>query len=144
MNCLLPRGWNAKDYDYNSNTNNSFGGVIKTGRENNITVLDCDTEESYEILCKLYPKLHLHYTVKTRRGYHIYFKYDARLKSIDIDKIDLQNDNKLVIAQDTPVERYDGAVYKYIFLGGSILEMPDVIVKKCKMHNDQHEEFDFT
>ncbi|RZK47882.1 MAG: hypothetical protein EOO99_12040 [Pedobacter sp.] len=78
----------------------------------------------------------MHYTVKTRRGFHVYFKYDKTIKSINIDKVDLQNDNKLIIGETTSVIRYNKEKYSYTYMGGLILEMPKKIRDICVLHKD--------
>lgn len=65
LQSILPVEWNDKDFDYDKNNKDKgFGYVIKTSAINNR-----DTMESYEELCRIYPKLHLHYQVETRPSY---------------------------------------------------------------------------
>ena len=45
---------------------------ILTGKRSNITVIDCDTVESYNEKLEEYPEFKNYYTVKTNKGYHIY------------------------------------------------------------------------
>ena len=133
---LLPTGWNKSDY--RTGLDYKFGGCIKTGKISNILVLDCDTVEAYKTLCTAYPKLYQHYTVKTRRGYHVYFIYDPKLKKCNIDSVDFQSDNKLIIAEGTTVRRYNDETYKYEHVGGNILQMPLKIKELCTMKDEEH------
>ena len=134
---LLPYGWNKETYT--SNKDCGFGYAIKTGKVSNLCALDCDSMESYEKLCKSYPDIHKHYTVKTRRGFHIYFKYDCNIKSCSIPQIDFQSDSKLIIGPDTNVTRYDCTTYRYEYMSGIITIMPDGLKQLCVMKTEQHE-----
>ena len=70
----MPKGWNTEDIytdEANLKLNGVYGYGIKTGKANNITVLDYDHMNLYEADCKLYPDLHQHYKVKTKNGIHV-------------------------------------------------------------------------
>jgi hypothetical protein len=138
---LLPCQWNDKDFDYSSvkNRDLGYGHVVKTGAVNGITVLDADTMDAYKQLCLLCPSLHKHYTVRTRRGMHIYFNYNPDVKSIDIDKVDLQNDNKLIIGEGTQLNRCNGEVVMYEYVTGVLLDIPQCILNKCQMKSQNNE-----
>lgn len=150
----FPSGWNKKDFcesaENKVNEKNGFGHLVRCGKESGIIVLDFDKQDGsdydpYVETCKIYPDLHKHYTVKSRRGYHVYFKYDSRIKKFEMEGVDTQTDNKLVFGENTPVMRYDGSVYSYKKINnGMITELPDVLLKMCKMHNDEHELLEFT
>ena len=60
--------------DFVNDDDKSF--FIITGKMSNLTVVDFDENYIYEDLLKLYPNLKDHLTVKTNKGYHIYFKYE--------------------------------------------------------------------
>ena len=130
---LLPKGWNAEDFDYTQPDiqNKNKGYVIKTGKLNNICVLDFDEDSVYRQACEFVPDLHRYYTVQTRRGYHVYFLWDESLVNSKISKIDLQTNNKLVIGPDTLVKRYNGKQFKYTYVGGKIEKMPKVLMNWC-------------
>jgi len=72
-------------------------GVL-TGNKNNITVIDCDSNESYTKLTEQYPELLDTTTVKTPRGYHIYCEYNswARTTTNKNTNIDVRNDGGFV------------------------------------------------
>ena len=63
--------------NYVDNDDKSF--YIITGKLSNITVLDFDDDFVYDELVRKLPDLKNSYTVKTNRGYHIYFKYNELL-----------------------------------------------------------------
>ncbi|RZK27129.1 MAG: hypothetical protein EOO43_00575 [Flavobacterium sp.] len=138
LKSLLPQNWNGANFDYNKNNHNKgYGGVIKTGKINNIMVLDFDSMKSYKDVCLLYPDVYKHYTVRTRRGMHVYFTYDETVKRYNADKVDTQSDNKLVICEETPVTRYNGEKYVYSYVGGEILPMPKILKEKCILQGQE-------
>jgi len=132
---LLPKGWDKDDFDYSQPEiklkNTCIGYAIKTGKLNNITVIDFDDMVLYRQACELVPDLHRYYTVQTRRGMHVYFEYDESIKKKSkMDKIDIQTKGKLIIGADTLLHRYDGSKVMYTYVGGKILKMPKVL-KDC-------------
>lgn len=137
---LLPYGWNEKTFDYSdvNNVDTDNGYVYKCGAANGIMVLDCDNADAYITLCNIYKQLNLCYTVKTRRGYHVYFKYDPNIKKIDISGIDFQSDNKLIVGPTTQCRLLNGKVYEYKYKGGSINEMPKCIYDRCILKENHH------
>ena len=115
----FPKGWKeytnedycqswvmSKEY-YNS------GIAIKTGKINNITVVDIDTKDE-DIIKKILEYLELKSLqdttcIETNKGYHLYFKYNEKLKQTtnfreDIfgkGSIDIRNDGGIVYAPPT-------------------------------------------
>ena len=80
----LPKGWpsitkeNAKSYIKSSS---KCVGII-TGKVSGISVIDFDNEESYRIYKERFPKEFSEViTIKTKKGYHCYFKYNSNFKS---------------------------------------------------------------
>lgn len=102
---------------------------IKTGKLNNITVIDFDSNEAYDKAIKKYPELNQFFTVKTPRGYHIYGKYTPVLKtSTDTKrKIDVRNDNGFCIGAGSI--REDGLEYKEFIQGDVNQEFPSEFLK---------------
>jgi len=110
--------------DYIDEDDETF--IIRTGKISNITVVDFDDPETYEELHKKDPKLENYFTVKTNKGYHIYFKYVEALKTTTniLDDIDIRNDDGLIIAPPTKYKLLNGETAKYKYLYGTIQEMP--------------------
>ena len=135
---LFPIGYNEENYE--TNRDRKFGYAVKTGKASNITVLDCDTMDAYKSLCEAYPKLHQHYTVKSRRGYHVYFIYDPKIKSCKLDKIDCQNDQKLIMGINTTAQRYNDETYTYQYIGGNLLHMPTQIKSLCVIEGEGNDD----
>lgn len=132
---LLPKGWTDDNFDYESSKDKGFGSIIKTGCCSGIIVLDFAVLDVYLDFCKIYPQLVKCYTVKTRKGYHVYFNYNENVKKVDVKGIDTQSDGKCVFAHGTKVIRYNCESYSYFYMGGEIRDLPDCILEKCIMKN---------
>jgi len=143
-------------YELNGKTTKCF--AIKTGKVSGITVLDFDTEYAYNIFLKNVPNFDTYFTVKTKKGWHVYCLYHPNLKTDNnilkgyIDEIDIRNDpmcinssNKttyicsVVICPPSSYIGLDGELFTYTFLGGEIKEVPqflfDSLVKLNKHTN---------
>jgi hypothetical protein len=107
-------------------------GII-TGKQSGITVIDCDDEMSYEILTSIYSEFKKYYTVKTKKGYHIYCKYTDQVSSSikDVKGIDIMNDGFIIFAPPTSYTLPDGTIAEYKYLSGKVLgEFPEFLIKK--------------
>jgi hypothetical protein len=107
-------------------------GII-TGKQSDITVIDCDDEMSYEILTSIYSEFKKYYTVKTKKGYHIYCKYTDQVSTSikDVKGIDIMNDGSLIFAPPTSYTLPDGTIAEYKYLSGKVLgEFPEFLIKK--------------
>jgi len=109
--------------------------AIQTGRRSNITVIDFDYLPTYERMIKEIPELKDVYHVKTRKGYHLYFQYDERLKSgadcFTIKGVDIRNDGGCIIASPSSYS-CKGEIFRYEELGGSITRIPDALLAYVK------------
>lgn len=99
---------------------NDKGFSVVTGKVSGITGIDCDTQETYHNLTRHFPQLLNSLTVKTRKGYHIYCKYDERVPNgvqtfVDFPDIDIRNDQGQLFV---PPSQYvmNGEVYGYEFV----------------------------
>ena len=117
-----------------------LGIGLMTGEINNITVLDCDTEVSFETLNEYLPKGCV--IVETKKGYHVYFSYNKNFKNnsqkFKIKDIDCRNNGGFIIC---PPSQYSDKSYKYTFksFDGNLKtniskmkklpEIPDEIIK---------------
>jgi hypothetical protein len=95
----LPQGWNKLTIDTPTNAKPTDTGIcILTGKPSGITVFDFDDEGFYLNLLQENPELRDFYTVKTARGYHVYFNYDPNLKcandvcDLRAKAVDIKND----------------------------------------------------
>lgn len=81
-----------------SNMQNQIG--IVTGSISKLTVLDADSQQAYQALKE--KGIVSCITARTRRGYHLYFKYCPNLKTITewegIKNVDIRSDGGLVVA----------------------------------------------
>lgn len=126
-----PPGWAKLDVQTAKN-HHDHGNVLclATGKKSNISVLDFDDAVSYELVCDQYPKLKSHHTVKTNRGYHVYFNYDSNFKSSSnvftgmYPGVDTRNDGGFVYAEPTQYRLPDGSLAGYEFIGGTMQDFP--------------------
>jgi hypothetical protein len=70
----------SNDYKQYIRADHTAFGFITNARSG-ITVVDCDTTESYNQLVRDFPHIKDTLTAETRKGRHLYFKYDPRPKS---------------------------------------------------------------
>jgi hypothetical protein len=119
-----------------NNAEHGSTGII-TGEKSEITVMDFDSQESYDILITQYPELSKIYTVKTPNGFHLYFKYDPTINTttnacINIPNIDIRNDGALVIAPPTTYILKNKTVVSYTKNDGTIIEFPEYLKPHLK------------
>jgi hypothetical protein len=123
-------------YNNNNNKNNNLlsnSFAIKTGKISNITVLDFDTEYAYNTFLQNVPNFDTYFTVKTKKGYHVYCLYNSNLKTCNnilkgyIDVIDIRNDETPIICPPSSYIDLDGNIFTYKFLGGEIKEVPQFL-----------------
>jgi len=118
----FPKGWKEYDNEKYIKENTMFqnyyntGVGIKTGKENNITVVDIDTKDVHKIKIVLqYLNLeNLNETtcVETNKGFHLYFKYNEKILTTSnfredifgLKTMDIRNDKALVYAPPTKYE----------------------------------------
>jgi len=91
------------------------GFAIITGKISGVSVLDFDTEDAYKEFLEAFGSgIRTNY-VYTRKGKHLYWKYDPDLKQTQnpITNIDVRNDGGIIIAPPTSYTLLDGSVAKY-------------------------------
>lgn len=75
----------------------------------NLFVLDFDDKREYRKFKQQFPRIAQSFTVKTRRGYHVYLRSDEAIKAQKIRGGDLQGEGTYVIG---PGSSIDGQQYK--------------------------------
>jgi len=102
---------------------------VRTGKLNNITVVDFDSVKAYDKAIVKFPELKEFFTIKTPRGYHIYSKYNECIKTTTDKKlkIDIRNDGAFVFGSGSV--REDGEEYTDLIQGDLSLELSDEIIK---------------
>ena len=108
--------------------NSSFGddyyytGLL-CGKRSNMTAIDCDSQEAYDFVCSHYD-VSDYYTIKTKKGYHIYCEYTDKVRTcIDKlhDKLDIINDGNWLFAPPTQYKLLNGSIAQYKYIGGTKL-----------------------
>ena len=83
-----------------------FTGLgIVTGTISRLAVIDFDDPALYQHFCQQFQFLGITYTVKTAKGYHLYYRLPQRvlLKTRRVPGIDLQVDGRYVVAPPTQI-----------------------------------------
>tara|TARA_R110001632_G_scaffold229441_1_gene365569 strand:- start:7748 stop:10066 length:2319 start_codon:yes stop_codon:yes gene_type:complete len=86
--------------------NNHKGIAYYTGKINNLIVVDFDSPEPYDNFIEKYPEFEDNLTIKTYRGFHIYFPYkgNERFNKSDSNeekKIDVRSDGGIIVGCGT-------------------------------------------
>jgi hypothetical protein len=130
--------------DYNTNAKDTKHFAIRTGKVSGITVLDFDTEYAYKVFCANVPNFESYFTVKTKKGWHVYCLYDPNLKTCNnvlkglIEIIDIRSDPYLnkktgvleggrIICPPTCYLGINGNYFTYKYLGGTINSVPQYL-----------------
>ena len=128
----MPKGWTElTESNYDINDKSFF---ILTGKKSDLTVLDFDDVNEYNKLISKFPKLKEQYTIKTNKGYHIYFIYTDKLKSgtdlfTNYNKIDVISDGKCITAPPTSYKKINGEKVKYeIIYDNEIKTIPQYLL----------------
>jgi phage/plasmid-associated DNA primase len=104
--------------------------AYRTGKISGITAFDFDTIESYEKLVSEHPELKACKTIKTKKGFHIYFQYNPDIPTVApyFPDIDTRNDNAILYCPPTTYKLKDGTIVEYEDLGGDLLPVPDYLI----------------
>jgi len=113
------------------------GHAIITGKMSGITVFDFDNQESYNKLVSDFPDIKQFYTIKTKKGVHVYCQYDETIKTTtnalnSYSAVDIRNDDSIVFSPPTSYKMLDGKMAKYEFIGGDILPVPEFLTNELK------------
>ena len=138
----LPKKWteninkdNYKDYIFGGHK----GMCVICGEINGITVVDFDNVSTYEKALEQFPDLKNYKTVKTKRGFHVYCKYNPYLKTrsdacVKLEGIDIANDGHMILAPPSYYIDLEGNEIVYTDLGGEILDVPQFIIDDLKQN----------
>jgi phage/plasmid-associated DNA primase len=122
----LEKGWSEKITTENwkefvKETDTAF--AIITGHKSGLSVIDFDDNDGYYrfLLENGYSgTADIYYndqtlTISTKKGFHLYYKYDPDIKQTQNKKasIDARNDGGLIIAPFTTYKMLDGSIAKY-------------------------------
>lgn len=106
--------------------------AILTGEKSGITVIDFDNVNNYNMFVQQFPELNKCTKVKTRRGYHLYFKYNDKLITgsdvMLIKGVDIRNDGGMIIGPGTTYRTQDGEKHTYELMPGELMDVPDCIL----------------
>lgn len=138
----LPFKWTNDKFDFDNQINRNYGCAIRTGKINNITVVDIDNMNTFKEICKICPDILKYYHVKTLKGFHFYFNYVPELKKNGtniwdkFEGVDIRTDGGCAYYLNN-VHRYNydpnnkETYYSYIYEGGKLMDMPKCIFDIC-------------
>ncbi len=84
---------------------------IVCGRVSKLLVIDFDDVLRYQRFCRHLPQFAETYTVKTRRGFHLYFRTSEKVPSHQFDGGDIKGERSYVVA---PPSRIESFVYRCV------------------------------
>jgi hypothetical protein len=107
------------------------------GRLSGITIFDFDFAEDYYKLIKKHPELKRCKTIKTNKGYHIYFNYNPNIQTkvdamVSYKKVDIRNNYSLAFCPPCKYTLLNGKEVEYKDLGGVITDIPEYLIKDLK------------
>ena len=79
---------------------------IVCGRVSSLVVVDFDDHMRYRRFCRHRPDLAESYTVKTRRGYHVYFRTSEKVPSHQFDGGDIKGERSYVVAPPSAIAEF--------------------------------------
>ena len=141
----MPSKWTEiiNETNYKIYINNTHKVMcLLTGKINDLTIIDFDNKDVYELALNQYPELKNYRTIQTKRGYHIYCKYNPDVKTrsnalVNYDGVDIANDGHMVFAPPTSYIDLEDNVNAYTDLGGEILAVPQFIIDDLKQNQEQ-------
>ncbi len=96
------------------------GLAIVCGRVSELLVIDFDDHVRYQSFCRRLPQYAASYTVKTRRGYHVYFRTRAKVVSHQFDGGDIKGEKSYVVAAPSVI-----AGFKYRVVNSTAVKSVD-------------------
>jgi len=100
---------NWKKYTEERNTQASPAGALITGKKSGVIVIDMDDEKTKEIIDSIAGE-HKTFKVKTHRGAHYYYSYDAKVQRVKMHtediSLDIQTDEALIYLPTEAAEGY--------------------------------------
>lgn len=87
---------------------------IVCGRVSQLLVIDFDDQLRYQRFCRHLPQFSQTYTVKTRRGYHVYFRTSERVPSHQFEGGDIKGERSYIIAAPSIIGDYAYTVVREI------------------------------
>jgi len=140
----MPKEWTKiiNETNFKQYINNKHKVMcLLTGKINDLTIIDFDKKDVYDLALQQYPELKNYRTIQTKRGYHIYCKYNADIKTrtnalVTYESVDIASDGHMVFAPPTTYIDLHGNTNAYTDLGGEILGVPQFIINDLKQNQD--------
>ena len=136
------KGWNTLTESKIKNNDKVL--CVLTGKKSNVTIVDFDNFEDYDKIVNegIFENNNLFPTIATRRGYHVYFKYDPDIKQPNKDKlnVDILNDNKRAywVGTEYKINEKETFTYQWEFLE-DLKPIPDKLKNYINSLNNKTE-----
>ena len=86
--------------------------AVVCGQVSQLLVIDFDDHLRYRQFCRHLPQYAVTYTVKTRRGYHLYFRTGEKVPSHQFDGGDIKGERSYVVAAPSIIAGFEYRVLK--------------------------------
>lgn len=111
--------------------------AIICGKISNLTVIDIDNIDTYNNLITKYGFLKNVFKVETKKGVHLYFNYNKDIETTtnaftNYLNVDIRNDDSIIFIPPTKYKMLNGDIYKYKFIGGELLNIPNEFLSEFK------------
>jgi phage/plasmid-associated DNA primase len=131
----MPNWRNITRENWKNFCNKSHSGyAIITGELSGVSVIDFDTVEGYQEFSEKYLLEKNCFKVKTRKGYHLYCKYNDALRQTQnkVANVDVRNNGGIIIAPPTSYKLLDGTTAEYkIDDDSELLDLTDEMLEWC-------------
>jgi hypothetical protein len=130
----IQTGWNKLKESSIKSNDKAFG--LLTGEKSNVLVLDFDDMNIYNEYIVKYPELDNCPKVSTRKGFHIYFKWDSKYTQLPskVGKIDIQGNGKQVFYVGTSYMTETGDTFTYTWANkiNTLMYLPNDLFLELK------------
>lgn len=113
--------------------------AVLTGQKSGVLVLDFDDMQIYDEYIMKFPVIKTCPRVRTRKGFHIYFKWNDKYKDLPskIDKLDIQGNGKQVFYVESEYETETGQTFRYQWdhESNELIDLPSEFVTFLKNEN---------
>jgi len=135
----LRTGWAELTESSIDKKHSCFG--LLTGEKSGVLVLDFDNIDLMDEYAMKYPSIADAPRVQTRKGFHLYFKWNKKFTQLPskIGKLDIQGNGKQVFYPDTQYLTETGYIfiYKWVNEPEDVMELPNELFNELKSYKKE-------
>lgn len=124
--------------DWFSRPQNRALGIV-CGQISGLVVLDLDNQQSYHQLTTKFPELTQTYTVRTRRGYHLYYHSEQKLGTRKMRGADFKAEGSYVVAPPSTLRGHTYHVHRDLPLRAIVVSEIDALHKFLGGYDAKHQ-----